>query len=385
MEKDSIVNYRTYVQTVTQFLKMLIHVNKGTTDEILLEKLLQHCNQFNNLCANKQLTDEDVKLIRVSLKRINMLLKINSDGSIINMKDKTAQLRILEFNPHPSILDGNLKNFLEHISKYNMDLFQGVPLQTILRETKYRDLLWHHTRSIFFITQIILTNNSTDTMKNSINNESLDNFTNVLEVIGLLEEQINLEKTTAMDEFLKSKIIRSGITEKTISSAKNEVKELFNKKGISGNNAMGKMIDSISSKLTDIDLANGNLIQTMMSIAQDVAGEMQNEVQGNPDGFKNTLGSVMEIFQETMQGSDADNSIPDELKTMFAGVKQVVDNRINGSDDNAEPDAELLANLETLANAQGVSTEELLNNLVNQDGQLDDQKLTDLFNNSNKN
>lgn len=374
---ENIVNYRTYVKTINDFLKMNIVVNKGTDRDNLLEKLIELCNQFNELSSKRELTDDDVKLIRVSLKRFNMLLKITDTKTPVNIRDKNSQLRILEFEPHPSILDGNLKNFLTHLSGNNIELFAGIPLNFILRETKYRDLIWQYTRSLFFITQIILTNSGTDSNKRNMNEQYLDRYTESLEIITMLDEKLNLEKLVAMDEFLKNKVMKSGINDKTISSASEEVKELFSKKGISGNNAMGRMVDSISNKLKDLDLSNGNLIQTMMSIAQDVAGEMQNEVQENPDSFKDTLGSVMEIFNDTMN-TEGESTVPDELRGMFASVKTMIGNQLSGDSDQTT-DVELLNALEPIAAAQGKTTDELLTELIGSDGQLDEQKFMQLM------
>ncbi len=69
----------------------------------------------------------------------------------------------------------------------------------------------------------------------------------------------------AIDVFLNNKLTKTGINDKNINEARNEVKEIFEKKGMGNDTPMGKMIDSISDKLGNLDLSGGNLFQNMFS------------------------------------------------------------------------------------------------------------------------
>ena len=228
---------------------------------------------------------------------------------------------MFELRPHPSLGTNNMEQMIQHAEKNKIDIFTGVPLNFILRKSNHQELLWSYTRVLFYISQLIISNTGTSNnmtaIKQEIYDESLEHFTSALEQIEVLEENAKIGKSMALDNFLKSKLVKSGINENNVCGAKNEVKEIFQKKGISSNPTMDKMIDSISDKLGGLDLSNGDLFQNMFSIAQGVAEEMKTDLEDNPEGFQDTLGALTEIFQDAMNDPDAVASIPPEFRNIL--------------------------------------------------------------------
>ena len=149
-------------------------------------------------------------------------------------------------------------------------------------------------------------------------------------------------------------------------------KKYFKRKGLTNNPAMNKMIDTISDRLTNFDASEGNLIQSMISMAQSVADEMKPDLENNPDAFQNTLGSITEIFQDMMSTSEGPGNIPSELKDILNIVKSMT-----GTDgNNLQSDgSDIMATLETIIEANGLDREAFFNAIKTDTGEIDLNKL----------
>lgn len=187
-----------------------------------------------------------------------------------------------------------------------------------------------------------------------------------------IEEKIKLDKIMAVDVFLNNKLMKGGITKKKVENASKEVKQIFKNKGIGADGSMGKMIDSITEKLTNIDLSNGNIIQNMYSIARNVAGEMEGDLQGNPENFQSTIGAITEVFKDAVDNSDSDGRvIPAELKNMFDTVLS-----LNAKENPSETDQEELnKKLGGILNATGIDADSLCQAINDNNGQVDTVKI----------
>ena len=218
---------------------------------------------------------------------MNLILKIENDKTPVDIRNKDNQRRMIFLAPHPSILNNDIDSMVEYAEENNIMILTEIPLLFILRESKYRDLLWQYTRLLFYISQILISKVSSDAnsndpiviKKNEVFDESLEHLESILYSIDEIEEKLKVDQMMKLDNFLNSKLIKSGINKDNVKEANKEVKEILMKKGIKNNNSMSKMIDSISEKLIDNDFSKGNIIQCMYGIAQDVAFEMKGELE----------------------------------------------------------------------------------------------------------
>lgn len=374
---EEIFNINTFIQYLTYYIKIGVYINKGTDKEVLLERCIKVYNKYKMIEASGKVSPEDDATIRRCMKRLNLVLKVNDDGTPIDIKNKENQLKMLQFHVHSSLVNNDLNSMIEHATKYNITILTDIPLMFILRESKYQKLLWEYTRALFFISQILICNSNfgKNVMKEKIIDESAEKLEHIIETMSKIEDEIKLNQIMTMDKFLGSKLIKTGVNEKNVNEAKEEVKEIFMKKGLGENNSMARMIDSISDKLSSVDLSKGNIIQNMFGIAQHVAQEMKGDLENNPENFQDTLGAITEVFKEAI--NDGDN-VPSELKGIFDMISGV------GNDKSFDPemgDEEIMKNLDSLISANGLNKEDFYNTIKGEDGQINVSKLENLLTN----
>lgn len=377
---EDFINIGTFIQHLTYYLKTTIYINKGTDKDSLLELCIKMYNKFKTIEANaiKGLDQKDEPFVRKCLKRLNLILKVTSDGFPVDIRDKNNQIQMIFLEEHASLKTNNLKSMIDYATTNNINIFPEVPLMFILRDSKYKEILWQYTRSLFYISQILISkteesddpNNKTIIMKRYVTSNSLENLEKILESISELEKNIELSKIMALDKFLNTKLIKTGINETNVNEARQEVKNMFSKKGLGNDNAMTKMIDSISDKLTQVDLSKGNIIQNMFGIAQNVAQEMKGDLESSPEKFQNTLGALTEVFKEAMDDSSkSGDEIPPDLKNMFHQVLSMDPSQLDSND------SELTKNLENIISTNGLDRDQFYQSIQNSNGEINIEKL----------
>lgn len=400
---DNIITIGMFIQYLTHYIKMSIFINKGTNNDALLERCIKLYNKYKKLESMECIGSADEVFVRKCLKRLNLILKVDSNYCPIDISDKSNQSKIISLEGHPALKSGNLSEIIKYATKYKIDIFTGIPLTFTLKSGPQQQLLWLYTRALFYISQLILsgTHSNVDQtnpliiLKNKIYDESLESFSSILEQLESTEinirESDKLNKQMALDNFLNNKLIKTGINEENISTAKNEVKEIFQKKGLTNNPAMNKMIDVISSKLENFDTMDGNLVQNMVSMARTVADEMRPDLENNPDAFQNTLGSITEIFQDMMNNQDGSGAeMPEEFRNVMGIVKSMAELDPNGNaamvqgmlgpnnmlgEENDGDMNEIMAGLDRMILATGMDREDFMNSIRGDDGEIDPIKL----------
>lgn len=378
---DDVIKYDTFIQQLTYYLKVAIYINKGTDNEALLEKCIKMYNKYKTIESMEEMDEENIGFIRKCLKRLNLVLKIDPSGSPVDIGNKENQLRMIQLQEHSSLSENNLESMLQYAHKNNINILAGIPLMFILRESKYQQLLWQYTRSLFYISQLMITKTDPGTkmdknsiLKQKIFEDSLEKLESILANISEIEEEININKLLAVDNFLNVKLVKAGINKDKVSEASQEVKEMFKKKGLGENNSMTKLIDSISGKLANIDLSKGNILQNMFGIAQNVAMEMREDIGNNPEKFQGTLGAITEVFREAIDTPNAGNEVPAELKNMFNTILTAPELGGNG---NGVSEEEIFKNLDGLIQTNGLDRDEFYKSIKGDNGQIDITKLGD--------
>ncbi|XWV25192.1 hypothetical protein QJ856_gp0580 [Tupanvirus deep ocean] len=380
---EDIINIGTFIQHLTYYIKIGIYINKGTDKDATLERCIKLYNKYKTIEASKEISEQDETFVRKCLKRLNLILKVNSDGSPVDITNKENQLKMVFLKAHPSLANDDLKGMLEHAAKYNITILTEIPLLFVLRESKYQELLWQYTRSLFYISQYLISKVDSDAdpkdkiiiAKQKVMDDSFSKLESILITISETEEKIKINEVLSLDKFLNSVLIKTGINESNVNEARQEVKDIFNKKGLGQDNSMTKMIDLISDNLTKIDLSGGNIIQSMFGIAQNVAQEMRCDLEKNPEKFQSTIGAITEVFQEAMNDTAKDGEeVPSELKNMFNQILSVSPMGPNG--DGKEPSNEdITKSLESIIQANGLDRDKFYESIKGDNEEIDIGKL----------
>ena len=319
---EDIINVGLFIQHLLYYLKSCIYINKGTTDDTILERCIVLHNKLIKIGGSEGISEDDETFIRKCLKRLNLVLKIDAEGNPVDIRKKENQLKMIILQPHPSLTIDDSSSMLEYATKHKINILTGIPLTFILKtDSQHFQILWQYTRSLFYISQVIISKNDgvepNDSVKNKIFESGTEKLEDILQIISNLEEKSQLGKSLALDSYLKhsliegfSKINLGKIDKGQIDSAKGDIKELFKKKGIKDDNFVLKMMDSVYDKLMGTDFSSGNIMETVFSISQNV----HSEFEINPDQMQDVVSAVCEIFKE-MSGENGtkDMKIPKEF------------------------------------------------------------------------
>lgn len=397
---EDIINTNTFIQHLVYFIKIGIYINKGTDKDALLERCIKLYNKYKSIEASNEYdstekdrdttaiptvtTDDKEKndaFMRKCIKRLNLILKVNVDGTPVDITNKENQLRMVFLKEHPSLGNDDMCSMIEHATKYNINIISEVPLMFILRESKYRELLWQYTRSLFYISQILISKvdanadctNATVIEKKKVMEKSVINLEVILGSIADIEEEIKLNQKLAVDKFLNSKLIKTGINENKINDAKHEVREIFNKRGLGNDASMNKMIDSISEKLTTADFSKGNFIENMFSIARNVAHELKDDLGSDPEKFQSKIGIITDIFKDTISDTSEQRSqVSPDLKNMF---NQLIASSPMNADQGEMSQEEVSKCLESIIQSNGLNQDQFYNSIKDEQGDINIDKL----------
>ena len=88
--------------------------------------------------------------------------------------------------------------------------------------------------------------------------------------------------------------------ENIIYEAQPQIKEQLMEKNLGQDVLMMNMIDSITNKISDIDLSEGNITQKLFSIAQNVAHEISGCSENNPENNQHIYEAIRRIIHQEM-------------------------------------------------------------------------------------
>lgn len=375
---DNIINYGTFVDHITYLLKLTIFVNKGTDDEEVLENSILLYNQLATINKDK-IDEDDEKIIRQVMKRFNLSLKLDN-GACVDIRDKNNQLKMTQFDTQVTLSTGNLKKFNKWSEENKIAVVGHVPMKYMLREGQFQKLIWHYIRAVFYITQILISkshpgedpNDPKIIRRKEIYDESCTKFQEILPEITKQEELTNAQKLLSLDAFLNSKLMNTGLNNKSIESAKTDINKMLLDGGVQENSTVTKMIESITEQVQTTKIGNGNVIKNMVKIAQNVAKDLRKETHaGNAESLKTTLMSISNIFQNYCSNNmPKDQSLPPQVKDVLTMIQT------KGS---SEEKNEILDGLKSICEQRGLNQEDFINSIKGQNGEIDVEKFDDYF------
>lgn len=386
---EDIINEKIFIEYLTYYIKIGIYINKGTYDDYTLDRCISLYNKFKKIEASAEKTDNDNAFVRRCYKRLNLVLKTEPDLTPVDIQDKNNQPRIYFLPVHSSIINNSVNDMIEYASTNDINILTDIPLNFILRESKYQELLWQYTRALFYISDFIVSNikvNGTTNdrkilarLKNM--DDAIKNLEVILDDISKTQEQIKINEVLALDKFINTKLIKTGINEIDINTAKNKIKEKFKTKGLGDNKTLNTMVDSITDTLRDIDMSQGNVVERIFGISHDIAKTMKPELEKNPENMQPTIQTILEVFQEIMETTDeeeeGDDALPSELKDLFGSLVSMAP-KMNGS--GGEMDEENIAKtLDLLATSKGIDKDAFYKEITSQNGNIDLGKLESML------
>ena len=385
-QEGDIITIKLFLEYLTYFLKLSVHVNKGIDNERVLNKLILLYNKFKVIESAKEHSDSDEKSVRIVLKRLNLSLKVTKKNNPIDINDKSNQTKILSLKEHPAIMNDNLDAMITYANNNKTEILQGIPLWLVIREGKYQRLLWQYVRILFLISQMIIANPygpEKDTLKTKVYDDSLVVFANVLEKIESLESSLKTDQILELDDFCKIKLVK--VESEDVGIAMEEIQSIFEKRGLAKNRTMRKLMDKITSKIPQVTTADGNIASNIIGIGKSVADEIIPELQDNPDDVREILEVLPEIFSDLLshEALQDTSKMPKELRSALEMVKGLIGNNAYSKDNESGGESIMLA-LEDFAKANGISKDEFFKMIIDDNGVISHTKLEQTIDMINK-
>lgn len=321
---NSFINTDVFISRLLYFIKLAIFANKSTDDDETLNKCVALYNKIKKIDFKDERTEEDDNTIRRFIKILNLSLKVDANGVLVNIGDKQMQTQILKLKAHPAIESKDLGAMKRFLKEKDIALFYGIPLSFFLKKCKHDSVAWQYLLICYHITQILVAELSEDSVAPEIIQTSLDD----LEVC-LIDSSKNpvtntVNKLMSKDVYLNNVLLKPN-SAAMIQESVVEVKKILSDRGISEESALFKLVDKISDKLEGIDQDGSNIFTKLGSIIGELSLEMRCQMpSGSTTDIKSDIQNIIEIFKEVTSNDKNMEKIPKESRAMIDKIMKVI-------------------------------------------------------------
>jgi hypothetical protein len=371
-----------FVNQLLKFLKLVTFVNKGTINEDALSLTIKTYNRLKKIEVDLD-AEASVSFIRKCVKRINMVLKIDTAGKPLDLKSQDHQQNLISFNGNPHIVSGHKQKYIAYVEKNcpEIQLLPSIPMSFILVNAKGKmdQVVWQYLRSLFHLTEMFLLPEELGKAR-----DNLMQLQKVINIIKDFEKDLRVDATLDSDYFLNTSLAKNTIEKIKMDDAKEKVKEMLEKKGVSANPSLDRMIDSITDKLGQKEM-KGNMMGNMFNIARDVANSMKSELDTNSANISDTIGGICGAFNQALKDDEeGTSSIPPELRHLFSKVVDHTQNPAAGQNPMENP--ETMETIQQFIEKTGMSSAEFHAYTKSENGDsIDPQKIEQLIRSMNMN
>jgi len=373
----SVVTFEVFLQYLTHFLRISIYINMGTEDYKMLERMIALHNKFKKI--ESECTEADEKYVRLCLKRLNLVLKVDSHNKPLDLSDKSNQLSdvCLKLKPHPSIPNNKIDRMISYASNNKINILTSIPLTFILRTSPQQEMLWQYVRLLFYISQMIISNpdgDESNELKNKVYDDSLVSMASLIEKIDQLEAELQTDRSMCRNEFLNNRLLKTEIKTEGVGVALEDIKGMFARRGLSSNPTMMKLLDKIFSQIPKINSEDGNLLENVKDIAESVARDLMPELEKNPEDIQeiiNTLPSIVTDLLNHESLAQAEN-LPPELRGALEMMKNMLGGEMIQTDGGND---QIIHALEDFAMSNGINPDNFFDAIMTPEGHINQERL----------
>jgi len=349
----------------------------GTEDYKMLERMIALHNKFKKI--ESECTEADEKYVRLCLKRLNLVLKVDSYNKPLDLSDKSNQLSdvCLKLNPHPSIVNNKIDRMISYASNNKINILTSIPLTFILRTSPQQEMLWQYVRLLFYISQMIISNpdgDESNELKNKVYDDSLVSMASLIEKIDQLEAELQTDRSMCRNEFLNNRLLKTEIKTEGVGVALEDIKGMFARRGLSSNPTMMKLLDKIFSQIPKINSEDGNLLENVKDIAESVARDLMPELEKNPEDIQeiiNTLPSIVTDLLNHESLAQAEN-LPPELRGALEMMKNMLGGEMIQTDGGND---QIIHALEDFAMSNGINPDNFFDAIMTPEGHINQERL----------
>ena len=140
---EEIIDAKTFITQLLYCIKLSIFANRGTTDEVTLERCIKIYNSYGTVLSattDPEQTKKNTDRVRIAYKRINLVMK-QQNGQPVNVKDRTVQTLIHQLPAYVAVISNDLPAFLTSIPDDHQFL-PDVKTVFMLEPGKEQKLIW---------------------------------------------------------------------------------------------------------------------------------------------------------------------------------------------------------------------------------------------------
>lgn len=299
------ISIDNFITNLIELMKLGVHINHDKLADIEGASCIKFCKKLQGLNSS---SSDDVKFIKVIIKRFNLLIKVDENGNPVDVNDKESQKNILNYKAPSSFYENDIEGITKTWKKHKNCIAKNIPLTLFLRDSPIRNYIWNVIKIVFYLSEGILSHDKYE----DVYSDAVNNINSIVDENNKFNELLDVNRAIATDKFLKEKL--SCISKDDTQSARNMLISDLESKGVILSPIIIKVIDMITDVIENggLDASGGDIMGKITNIAQGIARSLVDDGDNLSEG---DVSGLMKVFEFFKNGSSF--GIPPELMSMM--------------------------------------------------------------------
>jgi hypothetical protein len=391
---------KDFAKNCAKILKLVNHSRPKSFDDPMMKKIGEAYKEYHRLSGTVKWERSDIVYIRKGVKKFNFAFKWNDNKPIDLQADNSEEVQknILNYEVIPGMTSGDINVMMNYFIKYPFTLFDDIPIEYILAQGPYQEVIWKQIQITYCYSQMIngfVATTSSDAVKDipaqatvkdipeqatkTVLKQSIYNeysvklqtlqkeMTDNVDFVAFLTKMEN-------DKRFDKKVGANKMDASKIKDAKEEVLAKFGAKGLKSNDPVFKIVNMITDKLDQFETGDpGSMVEQIMDISKDISGKLEAEVSKNEEEHKDSVDAIKSIFSEAINNPGSGDEIPQEFKNI---AQMFFNNPQNSqatviSPDESNRNTEIYDKLENIIAENNLDRTEFYKKVTSSNGSLD--------------